>query len=298
MKVTAIRFIRISLALLALPNTITSQYLDTQQPLDQPPIAGLAGVPLPSDIMANSLPPAGNPTNDLPPLVPEPADKDAFSGFVATIGSLFDGHPKWGFLIYRVDYFDDSAWQSFLDILNRHGINQLRRMNKERLLPYRFFTPMEDRARFEGASKDAIRGYFREWITSRSVERDGPGAGDPRISRYCPRYRFCLYVDKEAMDSISLLEVPTPWSGGVFTKVDGTMVVIDAEFDENPPELSEDELRELEEDEPIDGRTTLDVGWMIVEVGEANGIYDDLCFRQWDDPRFYKRPPAVYNGMP
>ena len=55
-------------------------------------------------------------------------------------------------------------------------------MGKARLLPYLFWTAMEDRTEFEGASKDAIQEHFRNWINTHSVERDGPGADNPHIA--------------------------------------------------------------------------------------------------------------------
>ncbi|KAK3347126.1 hypothetical protein B0T25DRAFT_461972 [Lasiosphaeria hispida] len=221
-----------------------------------------------------------------PPLVPEEGDDDRLAAWGPTIRSLFkSGHPKWGFLIYRVSYDDDEAWQRFMGILNRVSDNWIRRSRKERLLPYLFWTTMEDRAAFEGASKDAIRDHFRNWISTRSVERDGPGADNPIIAERSPRYRACLYVDKEVMESATLAEYPSAVNPtGFFLKVGG-----------RDGDLAEEDLEEDEYD-PIEGKSTFDVGWQYVDLQLTTTIYDTMCenYDAWIRPHFYQRPPAVW----
>jgi hypothetical protein len=59
-----------------------------------------------------------NTSTNPPPLVEIDGDSNMNSGLVQTVGSLlFSGHHKWGFLIYRVTYEDDQAWQDFMNIL-------------------------------------------------------------------------------------------------------------------------------------------------------------------------------------
>ena len=250
-----------------------------------------------------------------PPLVPEEGDDDAFGAFGPTISSLFQsGHPKWGFLVYRVYYGDEESWQRFMGILNRVSDNWIRRSHKERLLPYLFWTTMEDREAFEGASKDAIRDSFRSWVDARSVERDGPGADSPNIAEWSPRYRACLYVDKEVLESATLTEYPSAVNPtGFYLKVDGRVVLIDSQYGEhflNHPGVDEYDWQEIEdgdlaeedldEDEydPIEGKTSFDVGWQYVGLGVAAAIYDIMCenYDAWIRPSFYKRPPAVWDG--
>ncbi|KAK4221945.1 hypothetical protein QBC38DRAFT_504463 [Podospora fimiseda] len=209
-----------------------------------------------------------------PALVPEEGDNTGDWGSV--IRSLFkSGHPKWGFLIYRVHYGDNEAWERFMDILTRVSESRIRQSRKERLLPYLFWTKMEDRAAYEGASKDAIRQHFRHWVSTRSVERDRPGADNPPIADRSPRYQACLYVDKEVMDSATLREYPSFTNPtGLYLKVEGRVIVIDGQYGEhylNHPGLNEYDLKEIEEEiaegkmdwedleedeyDPIDGKT-------------------------------------------
>lgn len=257
--------------------------------------------------------PAGAAAEVPPPLVPEVGDDDRVAAYGATIRSLFrSGLPKWGFLIYRVCYDDDEAWERFIAILTRVTDNWIRRSRKERLLPYLFWTKMEDRAAFEGASKDAIREHFRNWVNTRSVERDGPGAGNPLIAEVSPRYRACLYVDKEVMESATLREYPSVTNPtGFFLKVGGRVVLIDGQYGEhylNQPGMNEYDRQEIEdgdmdeedveEDEydPIEGKTEYDVGWQYVELELTATVYNRLCeyHDAWIRPHFYKRPPEVW----
>ena len=90
--------------------------------------------------------------------------------------------------------------------------------------------------------------------------------------------------------------------------VKGRVVLIDGQFGEHfldEPELNDYDREEIEanfwaeedleeeEYEPIEGRTTFDVGWLYVDLELASTIYDRLCETsdEWTRPHFYKRPP-------
>jgi hypothetical protein len=244
-----------------------------------------------------------------PPLVPMEGDKDVLAGWSCTIESLFDsGHHKWGFLVYRVTYDDDDAWRNFMHILNRNTEKRLDGQGKlQRLGPYLHWTVMEDSA-FNGASKDAIRDHFRHWVETRTVDRDGPGADREDISKRSPRYRYCIYADKAALESATMEEFNK--YNMEFIKVKGDVVLIDSQFGhrvEEPLVLDEYELQELadgeytmedlqddaREYEPIEGRVTYDVGWMYVKLQSIGSAYERLAetgsVDEWEDT--YKRPP-------
>ncbi|GAB1309916.1 hypothetical protein MFIFM68171_00126 [Madurella fahalii] len=199
-----------------------------------------------------------------------------------------------------------------MGILNRVTDNWIRRSRKERLLPYLFWAKMEDRAAFEGASKDAIREHFRNWVNTRSIERDGPGGDNPLIADISPRYRACLYVDKEVMESATLTEYPSVVNPtGFYLKVGGQVVLIDGQYGEHyldqrgigeydRQEIEEGYMDEedLEEDEydSIDGKTEYDVGWQYVGLELTATMYDSLCeyHDAWIRPYYYTRPPKVW----
>ncbi|KAK3331481.1 hypothetical protein B0H66DRAFT_613970 [Apodospora peruviana] len=180
-----------------------------------------------------------------------------------------------------------------MSILTRVTDNWIRQCDKERLLPYLFWTRIKDPAAFDGASKDAIRDHFRSWVSTRS-----------------PRYRACLFVDKEAMESATLVEYPSAVNPtGFYLKVGGRVVLIDGQHGEhflNQPGIDEYDLEEMEDGdldkddgyEPIEGKTTFDVGWQYVDLQVTSAIYDIMCENHdtWIRPHFYQRPPAVWDG--
>lgn len=241
-----------------------------------------------------------------PPLVPEEGDDDVLSGWTPTIGSLFSsGHHKWGFLVYRTTYDDDKAWTRFMDVLTRSTEVALRQAGKDaRLQPYLDWKVVQDRTLFDGASKDAVCEHFLDWVATRSDERDGPGAAREDVPRKSPRYRACLYVDKEAVEAASMESAGR--HGMEFYYYSGRVVVINAEpplpVRQGDEEEEEDEDEDEEDDEeddqhpPVDGRTDYDIGWMFVPLEYTGVIYNRLAegWDSWVDA--YKRPPATWTG--
>jgi len=155
----------------------------------------------------------------------------------------------------------------------------------------------DNRPSLLGASKDAIRDHFRPWISTRSVERDGPGADKPRLADIPPRYRACFYVDKEVMESATLTEYPLSRfvinPTGFHLKVGDKVVLIDAQYGEHYLDLEEEDLEEGEYDR-IEGRTSFDVGWQYVRLPLSANIYDTMCQHHdaWVQPYFFQRPPG------
>jgi len=174
-------------------------------------------------------------------------------------------------------------------------------------MPHRFWTPVEDWALLDGASKEDVRNHFRNWINTRSVERDGPGADTPNIADRVPRYRSYLYIDKEVLQSVSIYEFPDPnHPQGFSVSTSGRVVVIDGQHgDYRPDQLGfigdgsgGEQEEEREEYEPIEGNTELDLGWMYASIDTTEDLYDLMCEDPdtWVRPYFYKRPPAVWTG--
>jgi len=180
---------------------------------------------------------------------------------------VYSGHPRWGFLVYRTSYTDDAAWQRYLHILHRSTWISLNNEHQTRLYPYASFTPMEDRV-FEGASKDTIREQFQSWVLNRSVERDGPGAN---LIQLVPRYRICMYADKEILDNTSIEDITT--FSTPFAAIEGRAVLIDTEFGQHYTYAG----RGDEQHEPVDGKTTWGVDWMYVYLEFTSIAYNRLC---------------------
>lgn len=244
-------------------------------------------------------------------------------------------------LLYRVWYDDDEAWANFLRVLTQanfqapdsDGYSDGEDMDLDydpNELP---FTIMDDRMAYESASKDAIRNAFRAWVDARSPMRDGKGVavldgphGEFRIKN-TPRYRFCLYVDRDLMlVARSTYQAYKLRSGRErrFFSTSGYVVLIDAAFDDayydNPnrpaPEPDASELEEIESGDytyeewldivtdgddgyaPVEGRVSNDVGWCFVRL-PTYSLHETLSAStsEWD--RYYQRPPLVYpDGKP
>jgi len=152
----------------------------------------------------------------------------------------------------------------------------------------------------QGASKDTIREYFRDWVHERSVERDGPGAcpENEELTRWSPRYKACLYADKEAMDGASIREIG--FFAEPYCHVEGTGVVIDGQFGEHDRDVINRAIGGAREEfEPVEGRTGWDVGWMYFRLYLPPALYENLSMSEdeWAGSYFYKRPPGVYIGF-
>jgi len=230
--------------------------------------------------------------------------------FSNTIGSmLVSGYHKWGYVIYRCTYGDDKAWNDFMTMMKYSANQSLEWCGRAvRLGPYLRFTVLEDPS-FDNATKDAIREHFRHWIQGRSAERDGTGADGPRVLDRVPRYRHCVYVDKECLDSVRKSVFPSAEAAGKSEpySVDGFAVLIDSDFGHRPPPLQEEpDSEDSEEDDdddygdevgPVGGTSELDVGWTYVDVGGGFiGSYDSRAWKigGWDEiwRLCYEQPSA------
>lgn len=302
---------------LSLPPTIFSHAV----PADAQIVIGQSPPDPPASSPPPSLPPA---YTNMPASSAQALKDDDFDPFLAVDSQMGMGaswtatmhvmrhtkHLKWGFLVYRVYYGNDEAWERFMYILNRTTENFLDdSLAKPHIAPLLKWTEMQNRTAFDGASKDEIREHFRTWILTRSVERDGPGVEGNETLLRSPRYQACLYVDKEAMESASFTENYSIFkSSGVHLKVKGRVILINSElfYDLWPhPEPTQEELDEIEEEgwaeeeyDPIDGNTGLDVGWMYISLHFASIAYDTMSenMNTWSERWFYTRPPAVWDG--
>ncbi|KAB5575662.1 hypothetical protein GE09DRAFT_1215421 [Coniochaeta sp. 2T2.1] len=247
-----------------------------------------------------------------PPLVPWETDDNPF-GAPYTVRSMFtSGYHRWGFLIYRCTYENQAAWDIYMHYLGLNAEQNLEGCGRlTRLGPYLKRTVVEDRKTLDGASVDAVRKHFRHWVETRSDERDGSGASREHVPRQSPRYQYCLYFDKECLDSIRIQTKfeHAPADGSVSLR--GYMILIDSDFfpRESGGDFTEEDLEELREEgltpedleehyAPIDGNTEYDIGWMYVHAsGAMTGMYErlaspmsspkearELDYRRPDDP--------------
>lgn len=200
-----------------------------------------------------------------------------------------DNFRNWGFVLYRFTYKSDSDWEEFMRRYLDAVRSRLESANGLDLLNSFAPTILEDR-RFDGASSFTIRDHFEQWVTTAAPAEQGISTEDLRFKEG-GRYKFCLMVDEEALQSI--LNVPLD-RGYQDT---GYVILVDGEW-KPEEELDEEEkamyeVWEPEVFEPVDGCTEKDVGCMRVryDVAQVSGYVD--MRNRWDWEVEYRRPPEI-----
>ena len=198
-----------------------------------------------------------------------------------------DNFKTWGFIIYRCTYQSDSDWEKLMIRFYKRVEKYLQYYNGLDLLARFTPTVLEDRS-FEGMTVASLRDKFNKWAVT-AVKEEQEQEIDPRHLWHLKngRYRFFIMVDQEALDSI--LSTPDNDIHGGFVRL------VNAEW--KPEELDEEELAERggpdPEEEPLEGCTEEDVGWMKVYWRDSQTpgyvTLDDSL--QWD--RYYSRPPVI-----
>ncbi|KAM0326097.1 hypothetical protein ACHAQA_006690 [Verticillium albo-atrum] len=204
------------------------------------------------------------------------------------------GFAKWGFVIYRGTYDNDTRWETFITLLKASLVEELQYVEQEdELGPDLEWTIIEDRTNLEGASKDNVRAQFLEWVAARSVERDGVQANVPWLVKYVPRFRYCLYVDEASFGSITAHRVRMT---GQWCLDGGKVVIIDGTHGHNDEEeKEEDDSEESEEDDgytSVEGNTSYDVGWAYIDAIGLGDLYASLCWAGCDSEKW----EGVYRG--
>lgn len=192
-----------------------------------------------------------------------------------------DGHRTWGFVIYRCTYESDEAWDQFLKRL-RHQIQlALRAYNGLDMMDSLSLTVVEDRSLLDDASTSVVREHFKQWAATAPQQEQGTGPG---LSQ---RYRYCVQVDADALESVVEDGSETP---EIDTVADGFVNLIWKDW--SPEPFTPPRFPEPEE-EPIEGCTLQDVGWMMVAW---QSLMVDMYYylRDYDDwYREYRRPPEI-----
>lgn len=71
-------------------------------------------------------------------------------------------HPKWGFIIYRCDYRDDSVWAHFMERWSQRVNESLIHTNERQLIKNLEWTVREDPS-LDKATKEHVRKLFTAW---------------------------------------------------------------------------------------------------------------------------------------
>ncbi|SPO03557.1 uncharacterized protein DNG_06240 [Cephalotrichum gorgonifer] len=203
------------------------------------------------------------------------------------------GFHEWGFVIYRGVYGDDDAWNLFVQCLRDNVHLDLERGSAQRgalLEQYAQWTVIEDSESLDGASRDDVRQRFVEWREGRTVTRPAnpfPQPTDP--SSVLPRFNYCLYVDRECLDTLGphLAAKPSDISKPHLPPPPLVVIIIDGNY-----VLGQDAQGPFP---PIDGSTARYLGWGYFNTRYLCGLYDELHSSRFDRPE-YQRPPAIAPG--
>ncbi|KDN65634.1 hypothetical protein CSUB01_05410 [Colletotrichum sublineola] len=191
-------------------------------------------------------------------------------------GMKRSGFHRWGFVIYRTTYDDDTAWERYLEE-TRYFLSR---------------PVISDQATLDGASKADVRKHFKSWCEARSEERDGPGAAGPR-TQHLPRFKYCVYVDRKCLDTLARL--PANYRGTEWELSDVVAVLIDGAFDERTPG---DDVGLYPD---IEGCTERYVGWRYESIEMLAATYEG-CHNYNLGHIDYKRPPLIspdgFESMP
>ncbi|KAF4445190.1 hypothetical protein FACUT_159 [Fusarium acutatum] len=89
---------------------------------------------------------------------------------------------RWGFVIFRSVYIEKSQtqWKSYIVFFRATVEDKLKHLELWTIFePHLEWIIMEDCETLNNASKKQVRDQFSQWVSERSVERDGTGAEDP-----------------------------------------------------------------------------------------------------------------------
>jgi hypothetical protein len=202
---------------------------------------------------------------------------------------------KWGFIIYRCTYDDDSAWDRFMHHLNACKDAALIDTYDDEYLALNLDWNVQQDPSLDNATIDQVRNKFRAWVAT-DARTELPTSADYQdkihglLLEY-PRYKYCIHVDAESMQSV--LDGPSPTEPDLHGVSYVNLIRADHAWEAwaKEPAESRDESEPQDENEPeLEGRTSLDVGWIKVAVkGLVPEVYETLVNDyMWDV--FYVRP--------
>ncbi|KAK1564276.1 uncharacterized protein LY79DRAFT_530181 [Colletotrichum navitas] len=195
------------------------------------------------------------------------------------------GFHRWGFVIYRATYNDDTAWERYLKALKLTVRRALADEGGDVLLEQYIDWPViADQPTLDGASKADVRKHFNSWCAACSEERDGPGATKSKTKRL-PRFRYCVYVDRKCLDTLARL--PANQDKEDYDELSNVVaVVIDGAFDKRTP----GDDKGLYPD--IEGCTERYVGWRYEGIDMLVNTYEESHNYPLSHID-YKRPPLI-----
>ncbi|OBR11258.1 hypothetical protein CH63R_03554 [Colletotrichum higginsianum IMI 349063] len=244
------------------------------------------------------------------PTHPSAYRRDAYQR--TCLNMISTGIHKWGFVVYRCTYDDDELWNRYLAQLKSFcSANLLEKRRAELLEQYLDWVVIDDRATLDNASQPEVRKHFNQWVSEQNVPTLPVTAITNRSPIQLPRFQYCLYVDKQCLDTVIQFQEANDGTAlfidllppMVFAIVDRTWTLEGTESDDGDDrDEAESEEDEDEEDEIedgggcplIDGSDRRYVGWVYCNAFYVGGLYETLHQRGLHDDETFPRPPAIY----
>ncbi|PVI00235.1 hypothetical protein DM02DRAFT_614458 [Periconia macrospinosa] len=199
---------------------------------------------------------------------------------------------KWGWVIYRCTYTDDSAWARFRARVEKESRESLAESDVPEIAERMEWVWVDDdRNALDGASTAALRERFRAWREEEIARQ--PGDYDFEV---IPRWRYFIKIDQEVMDSlVESLPDDTRWLEHAFVKfVDEFWDMPDDKYPRSAIDKDDDGGEQKYDLEPIEGCTKEDVGFMRIMPDMINAsFYSALCGDENFWGVFYQRPPWI-----
>lgn len=177
-----------------------------------------------------------------------------------------------------------------------HVVKSLEFDNGLDLLESFQLTVFEDEALYGNASTVTIRDNFQQW--ARTAIQDEQGVSPDMIHRssiQATRYRFCLFVDEESLQSVLRARPDDCLDAKAYVNILSGWWKPDSLENYSAEEIEEFGAEGLLDDgyDPIEGCDFKDVGWMKVGFCDA-GLPGFIAMGEdgiWDD--YYERPPRI-----
>jgi hypothetical protein len=215
-------------------------------------------------------------------------------------GTQVDGHKTWGFVIYRTTYERDADWAEFMRRLRWWTTDAMEIFGGRDVLDRMAWTVFDDADRFDGADTASVRRHSCAWAETavqseqRQSDDDVDDVPSATVSQgRSPRYRYCIQVDADALESC-VHDCPPPPDCRL--EQAGWVKVIDKNWisrREDPRFAGRRPLPHAYDFEPLEGVTEEHVGWLKCPLSAVMTEYYYLLRDLNGWTIVYRRPPTV-----
>ncbi|KAI8261652.1 hypothetical protein K4K58_001115 [Colletotrichum sp. SAR11_239] len=225
------------------------------------------------------------------PSQPGGYQRDIFSRIC--LNMIRTGYHKWGFVIYRCTYDDGELWNRYLAQLKQSCHEELVKGRRAELLEkYLDWVIIEDRDKLENASRSDVRRHFDGWVSEQGLVRPPPRVIEQPDVTKLPRFRFCLYVDRQCLETV--IQFQEADTGDRFFRSRLPPMVITVIDRCWTSDRTQGNVTMNDGGYPaIDGCDRKYVGWEYFNTVFVASVYNDL-HGELDDYESYQRPPAIY----